>query len=132
MSIKSQINAALNRSDVVIIKGVECHIEFGRYRNGTVAMQATIADQTDLEFGQPFATLSVNWEANWQGATPYAEFFKFPSVVIKNYSENEGILDDLVKAGVLTRGAYLGGSNGKVEACLLTPKWEKIASAKPN
>ena len=52
--------------------------------------------------------------------------------VIKNYSENEGILDDLVKAGVLTRGAYLGGSNGKVEACLLTPKWEKIASAKPN
>jgi len=114
-------------SPVVTLLQTECHLKFGRYVNGTVGIQATVADQTSVEYGEDFCTVTVNYEANWQGQTPYARAFPFPAVVLKNYSENEGVVDDLVKAGVVTPGAYLSGSNGTVEACLLTEKWQAIA-----
>jgi hypothetical protein len=96
-------------------------IEFGRYDNGTVAIQANLADDSE-----PYCTLTVNWESNWQGHTPYGEFFPFPAVVIKNYSENEGMCAALEAAGVIERGgAYLAGSNGGVEVRRLTPEWQQ-------
>ena len=117
----------MKKSPVINIQGYNCHIQFGKYQNGTLAMQAIVA-----ETNEPYATLTVNYEANWEGARPYAKAFPSPSVIIKNYSENEGMLDELVKAGVVTRGAYLAGSRGGVEACLLTPEWEAVAKAQAN
>jgi hypothetical protein len=111
----------------VRILGTDCHLDFGHYKNGTVAIQATIGDESAEDFGEPFATLTINWEANWEGMQSYATAFPFPAVIIKNYSELEGVLRDLVAAGVLTDGPYLSGSNGGVSACLLTPEWQAIA-----
>jgi hypothetical protein len=103
------------------LRGTECRIEFGRYNNGTVAMQAV-----EAESGEPFADLTVNWEANWEGNTPYREFFKFPCVVLKNYSENAGLVEELQAQGVIEPGgACLSGSNGTVEVRALTAEWQQ-------
>lgn len=111
------------KSPIISLQGNSCYVQFGKYANGTLAMQAFVE-----ETHEPYATLTINYEANWEGAKPYAKAFKGPVVVIKNYAENEGLLDDLVKANVITRGAYLAGSRGGVEACQLTPEWEAVAN----
>lgn len=120
--------AMIPPSPVIELLGQECYLRFDRYiKNDTIAITAINADQTDVEYGEYFMTVTSNWEANWEGFTPYGEFFLFPVVVIKNYSENEGIVKALADAGVITPGAYLSGSGGKVEACMLTPLWQEIA-----
>ena len=57
----------------------------GRYPNGRLAVQLT-------EHGEPFATVSVNIPE-----VPLArdEFF------VKVYSENEGLLDELLRVGAI-------------------------------
>ena len=112
----------MNKAPSVLIQGTPCVLQFGTYRNGTLALQANTE-----ETSEPYCVLTVNYEDLWEGGIPYAKIFKAPVVVIKNYSENEGMLQDLVAAKVITRGAYLSGSNGGVEACQLTPEWEAIA-----
>ena len=103
--------------------GETCKLTFGRYMNDGVALQASTLDD------EPFATLTVNWEAHWEGANDYSKAFPFPAIVVKNYSENEGVVDELEREGVIEQGgAYLSGSDGGVMAKLLTPKWQAIAA----
>lgn len=105
----------------IILFGKECTLTFGRYNNNTIAIEAE-------HNGEPYYVCTVNWEANWQGNNQYKKAFPFPAVVIKNYSENEGIVNELFNAGVLQAGgAYLAGSAGTVEVRLLTEKWQLIA-----
>jgi hypothetical protein len=98
-------------------------LQFGKYNNGTIALEALKAN------GEPLTTCSVNWEQNWEGLTPYKQTFKFPTIVIKSYSENEGIADALINAGVLTKKAYMANTNGGVVVGLLTKAWQEIALA---
>ena len=108
-------------SPTVTIADCQCRIEFGKYNNNTLAMQAICLDD------EPFAVLTVNWEQNWQGCVKYRKAFPFPAVVIKNYSENEGFLADLEREGVVERGGcYMSGSDRGVEVRMLTPKWQEV------
>ncbi len=67
--------------------GTTCVVRFARYRDtGHVAIRLE-----DPE-GMPFATATVN--------APDV-FLEGDEVLIKNWSENEGILDALVRAGIV-------------------------------
>ena len=87
-----------NVKDVGIIKvlGYNCKLHIARYSNGRVAI--SLVDAVD---GSPIfkATVNVPSENVPEGY-----------VAIKNYSENEGVLDYLVQAGVV------GKSVGKIPA----------------
>lgn len=108
--------------NIVKINGTECTLRFGQYSNDTIAIEAIEVDTGDV-----FAVCTVNWEANWRGATEYRKTFSFPSVVIKDYSENDGVYQSLRLGGVVTQGAYMDGTGGMVRAATLTPEWEEIA-----
>lgn len=106
----------------VLIFNKECTLTFAKYKNNTIAMEAIEAN------GDPFLMITINYEANWEGTNSYEQAFPFPCVVIKNYSENEGVINDLVKANVITHsGAYLAGSGGTVEVRGLSEEWAAIA-----
>lgn len=110
------------KKNFVLIKGKKCRLFFGRYPNGTLAIEAEYRNR-------PFLTCSVNWESNWQGFAAYKNSFPFPMVVLKNYSENEGIIEELEAAGVIENGgAYLAGTNRTVQARKLTEAWQVIAN----
>lgn len=103
-------------------KATECVLEFGLYRNGTVAIVAR-----NIATAEPYMKCTVNWEANWHFEMPYTERCKYPSVVIKDYSENEGLYRQLVWLDVIRPGWEIPGSNGGVKICALTDKWKQIA-----
>lgn len=63
----------------------EVHLTTGRYTNGRIAVQL-------IENGEPYATVSVNVPEAPIGDD---EFF------VKNYSENEGLLEELLRVGLL-------------------------------
>ena len=66
----------------------ECDVYFTKYRdNNRVAILLQ-----DKETGEPYATASVN--------LPH-QTLKSDEVAIKDYSEGEGMLDDLVAAGIV-------------------------------
>lgn len=106
-------------SNSVKILGRNCDLHFGKYPNGTVAITAKQA-------GESVAVCTVNWESNWNYGN-YAEKFKFPVVVIKDYSENEGVFKSLLLAGVIMQGPYMEGTGGTVHVCQLTDEWKLIA-----
>lgn len=123
-----EVVTIFNTRRTVKLLGYTCHLQFSRYsQNNTIAL--TAVDVTD---GLPVATCSVNWEQNWEGNTSYKKTFAFPAVVIKNYSENEGIAEQLAAAGVLESRAYMAGTNGGVHVCVLTPEWQEIAKEQLN
>ena len=66
----------------------ECDVVYGQYGNGRTAI--SLMDAAD---GSPIATASVNLPD---------EPLKDKEVAIKDYSENEGMLDALMDAGVIT------------------------------
>ncbi len=109
-------------NNFIKVSGRKYTLQFGKYPNGTIAMEAMDKN------GEPFLTCTVNWEANFQGDN-YAKRFQFPVVVIKNYSENEGMVKVLEDAGVITvGGAYMAGSGGTVEVHGLTEIWQCICN----
>ena len=59
-------------------------IQTNRYANGNLAVQL-------MQEGEPYATLSTNVE----GVTMDSDCF-----IAKNYSENEGLLDQFVESGL--------------------------------
>jgi hypothetical protein len=71
----------------VKFKEWNCVAVFEKYRNGRTAIQLM-----DAEDGSPIATATVNLPD-----FPLAE----DRVAIKDYSENEGMLDALVEAGIV-------------------------------
>lgn len=108
----------------VKLLGTNCRLEFGRYSNKTIAIQAY-----KEAGGEPFLTVTINYEQMFQGKN-YCKECAFPVVVIKNYSENEGIYDELKQQGVILVGPYLSGSAGTVQIGILTEKWKEIARKK--
>jgi hypothetical protein len=71
----------------VLYKGWECDLDFGKYGNGQTAITLF-----DLEDGEPVSTATV----------AVRDSIGSNEVVIKDYSENEGMLEVLQKAGVVS------------------------------
>jgi len=67
-------------------KPVTLFVEYGEYLNG-----GTYIELIDTEEGEPYMT-----------ATVWVEGLKDNEVAIKNYSENEGILQVLIDAGIIS------------------------------
>ena len=110
----------------ITILGASCSLVFDRYTDDTICITA-------INEGEEWAVCTVNWQDGWQGAVPYAKAFPFPVIVIKNYSENEGMINDLMTGGVIQNGgAYLSGTGGTVEARLLSIEWQKECSKQLN
>lgn len=71
-----------------------CTIEFAQYRNGQIAIRLFDANTGELA-ATATASLEgvsdIDWrDSQWKGIT-----------AIKDYSENEGVFDSLVNAGVI-------------------------------
>jgi len=76
---------------IVKFKEWECELEFGKYHNGATSLQLI-----DSEDGQPIATASVN-------IVGQSEHLESKEVFIKDWSENEGMLNALIEAGVVSQ-----------------------------
>jgi hypothetical protein len=105
----------------VKLLGGECKLEFAYYPNKTVAIIATLNST-----GEEWCVPTVNYERFYEGYS-YKKELSFPIVVIKDYSENEGVYQQLLDAGVMTSGPYLAGSRGTVISGILTEKWQQLA-----
>lgn len=89
-------------------------VEFGLYGNGRIGIYLV-----DPQIGDRVATATVNMPT---------EDLKFPHVFIKNYSENQGMLESLQKAGIISEP--LGAVRlpfALAYLCRLTPQWEAEA-----
>jgi Rieske Fe-S protein len=71
----------------VLFKGWRCRVKEGHYGNGRKALQLV-----DAEDGSPIATASVNLSDE-----PLGE----GEVFVKNWSENEGMVEALTVAGIV-------------------------------
>jgi len=69
----------------------ECRLVLREYHDGTPALCIE-----SVEWPEPVATVSSNLGDHMQACLGEDEIF------VKTYSENEGIYDDLIAAGVLT------------------------------
>lgn len=76
----------------VKFKQWNCKVVFGKYHNGNTTIQL-VADEFDEFPGEPIATASVNLEDGVVGEG---------KVAIKDYSENEGMLDVMIEAGIVS------------------------------
>lgn len=70
----------------VEFKGYKCVLDFGTYMNGNVAIQLI-----EKSTGEPVAVATIN---------PTEQLPK-DEVIIKDYSENEGMVEALVNAGII-------------------------------
>jgi hypothetical protein len=66
-----------------------CTVEFSEYNNGRTAISLYEKDT-----GEPYCVATVNLPE---------VMLKEDEVIIKNYSENEGLLDVLIKAGIVSK-----------------------------
>jgi hypothetical protein len=81
-------------------------VRFGKYGNGQTSIQ--LIDEAD---GCPFATATVCLED---------DLMKEGEVAIKNYSENAGILDSLINAGLIEEPhAFVQSGFVKIPICKL-------------
>ena len=90
----------------VTFNGAECSLEFLQYTNGNPALQL-------WHEGMPYAMATVN--------DPDVEL-EPAQVLIKDYSENFGMVDALVAAGIVTRTeeyALMGPYGAKAWVCNL-------------
>jgi|APSaa5957512576_1039674.scaffolds.fasta_scaffold12820_6 hypothetical protein len=71
---------------MVKFKQWNCEVEFGEYSNGRIAIE--------LVDPEPIAVATVNLPD---------VVLKDDEVIIKDYSENEGVLDALVEAGYVSK-----------------------------
>ena len=71
----------------VNVNGTECQVVFRQYPNGRPAIQ--LIDVTD---GGPYTTATIN--------LPEVRLGK-DEVIIKDYSENAGVLEGLVNSGIV-------------------------------
>lgn len=99
--------------------GTDCDLYAGRYYTGGVALQLV-----ERSTGEPWATATVNLPDEADRLGP-------GEVFIKDYSENAGMMDTLVLAGVVTRaGRYVRSGYVDIEIAQLTPAVTK-ATAEP-
>jgi hypothetical protein len=98
----------------VRFKQWDCLIRKLRYDNGRPALQLV-----DAEDGSPIATATVNLPDVALGRN---------QVAIKNYSENEGMLDALVAAGVVKpTGQTVRSGYVEVPVCDLQPPFREVS-----
>lgn len=70
----------------VIFKKWHCDIKFGQYNNKRIAMQLVDSEG-------PVAVATINFPD---------EQLEEDEIIIKDYSENEGMLDSLIEAGIVS------------------------------
>lgn len=73
--------------DIIRFKRWDCRLKWGRYGNDRVALELV-----DAKSGEPILVATTNIPTESLGPN---------EVFIKDYSENEGILEVLVKAGIV-------------------------------
>ena len=73
----------------VIFNGTKCDVVFGEYENGRTAIRLT-------ENGSPLATATFN--------DPEISL-EDNQVLVKNWSENKGMVDSLVEAGIVEKAS---------------------------
>ena len=83
-------HAATQGPCFVMFRGVQLHVSFSHYYDN----QRTAICLGDIETGEPYATATVNIPDIPLGPT---------EVLIKDYSENAGILGALERAGIVRR-----------------------------
>ncbi len=76
----------------VTFRGRRCDIKKKQYDNGRLALLLTIAEG-EPNHGEPMAVATVNLPE---------QTIPEPLVFIKDYAENEGILDALMGAGIVS------------------------------
>jgi tRNA A37 threonylcarbamoyladenosine synthetase subunit TsaC/SUA5/YrdC len=102
------------RNNVVTINGIECSVVFGEYGNNRVAIQLV------TNSGEPYMTATINIPKEPLGKD---------EVIIKNFSENEGILQALIASGHISepvRAIPTGFVYGLVCKLLITPLTLKL------
>lgn len=72
------------------VNNQECEVIFEKYMNGATAINLVCLGGEDD--GEPYATATIN--------IPRVKLEK-DELIVKNYSENEGILDALVEANIV-------------------------------
>jgi len=73
--------------------GYKCQVIFSKYRNGRTAIRLI-----DTEDSSPVLTATIN--------IPDIKKLGTDEAIIKNYSENEGVLDTLIDAGYISEPIY--------------------------
>ena len=91
-----------------------CDTEWETYRNGKVALQlVATGEDPDTHPGEPIATATVNTDHR----------IEIDEIIVKDYSENEGMVAALVEAGVIQpefTQAFVGGYGASCARCRLT------------
>jgi len=88
--------------------------KFGKYSNGRTALEYLIIDE-DMQMLVPACTATIN--------LPHIELAD-DEVIIKDYSENQGLYEEMVKAGHISpmiRDVASGWISAPVCKLLLTP-----------
>jgi hypothetical protein len=92
----------------------DCRLYFGMYRDGTSAIVLYPCDDVEMS-GPPVAVATVSM--------PNVRL-EVGEVIIKDYSENEGMLSSLVKAGVVTdTGKVIESGFVVLHICKLNQNW---------
>ena len=91
----------------VVFRGVQLHVSFSHYSDN----KRTAICLGDIETGEPYGTATVN----------IPEIPLEPTeVLIKDYSENKGMLDALERAGIVRRtGCYIRSGFVEIPVCEL-------------
>ena len=76
------------KNTTVKFLGYHCNVVFGKYSNGRTAIELVEKN------GEPMAVASVNLPS---------DHLESDEVAIKNYSENQGVLDALVDAQIVSQ-----------------------------
>ena len=105
--------------------GYVCEIHMAKYFNGAVALEAI-----DTEDGMPYMRITTNVEEHWHRvyAGQGKEYPMFPMIVIKDYSENAGVANQLVSQGVILGYVNIPDSGGMFKLAELTPEWIEYLS----
>jgi hypothetical protein len=91
-----------------------CDTEWETYRNGKVALQlVATGEDPDTHPGEPIATATVNTDHR----------IEIDEIIVKDYSENAGMVAALVAAGVIQpefTQVFVGDYNAQCARCRLT------------
>lgn len=102
-----------NKKTKVRVMGYDTYVKFARYRNSRIAIELICVD------GEPYTTATVNLPHDELGEN---------CVFIKTYSENEGVLAALEKAGVVkATGRVVESGFVSIPEAQLLPPYDEIA-----
>lgn len=91
-----------------------CDTEWETYRNGKVALQlVATGEDSDTHPGEPIATATVNTDQR----------IEIDEIIVKDYSENAGMVAALVAAGVIQpefTQLFVGDYGAACARCRLT------------